>query len=84
MFRRLLFALVVAASITTSLAPVASADRTFSVRYASTQNGSTRLVANTLMTCSGSGSSCANARAGTNNNNNGPWAQGVVATPGIW
>ena len=53
MYARITAALIACLALTALAAPAANADRTFSVRYASTQKGSTRLVANTLMTCNG-------------------------------
>ncbi len=82
MFASILRALIACALVSMIAAPAASADRTFSVRYASTENGSTRIAANTLMTCPGNGSSCSNARAGTNNNDNGDYTMTFVDTDG--
>jgi hypothetical protein len=46
-----------------ALAPAASADRTFSLRYQTVDKADSVFVANTLMTCSGGG--CGNVQAGT-------------------
>ncbi len=69
--RRLVLASFTAALVLLALAPLASADRTFSLRYQTVDRADSVFVANTLMTCP-LGGSCANVRAGTNTfNGNG-------------
>jgi hypothetical protein len=54
-----------------ALAPVASADRTFAPRFTTTDRGQVVMAANTVMTCAGTSSACAAARAGTSSTDNG-------------
>ena len=61
------------------LAPVAYADRSFSVRYAATEHGQVTLVANALETCIAPLTSCTAARNGTGTPaDNGQFLMGYV------
>ena len=66
--RRFVLASIAAALALLALAPLASADRTFSLRYQTVDRADSVFVANTLMTCP-NGGTCTNVRAGTNTNN---------------
>ena len=63
--RRLVLASITALLVLLALAPLASADRTFSLRYQTVDRADSVFVANTLMTCPASGT-CTNVRNGTN------------------
>lgn len=59
-------------------APAASADRAFSPRYSTNDQGDITMAANTLMTCPSSVSTCAASQAGTNTLSNGDYTMGYV------
>ncbi|MEA2389938.1 MAG: large repetitive protein [Solirubrobacteraceae bacterium] len=74
--RLLIFALA-ALVLAGILAPTASADRAFSTRYSTNDQGDVAYVANTLMTCPAS-ANCTGAQAGTNTFTNGDFTMANV------
>ncbi|HMS62013.1 MAG TPA: hypothetical protein PKD63_07010, partial [Solirubrobacteraceae bacterium] len=77
--RRVALAALVSLAVLLTLVPAAAADRTFSLRYQTIDRADSVFVANTLMTCGGSG--CNGVRNGTDTSQgNGDFTEQHVNT----